>query len=82
METDSCKTMTNNEWLDCWFITFGETRDDVEFIECKPYDEYEDFNDDSSVNSVNFSFISTPKNKEVFCFDLFSFNRFNPFSFY
>lgn len=82
MDTDSCKTMTNNEWLDYWFVKFDKTEDDVEIIKNKPYDEYEYFNDDSSVNSVYFSFISTSENKEVNYFDLFSFSRFNTFSFY
>ena len=82
MKMDSCKTMTNNELLNYWFVKFDKTEDDVEIIKNKPYDEYDDFNDDSSVNSVYFSFILTSENKEVNYFDLFSFSRFNTFSFY
>jgi hypothetical protein len=76
------KNMKNNELFEYWFIRMiGSTDEyDFEFAKAKPFDNYEDEHDkiyienlDYDSYSDNFSFISTPENKPVACFDLFGF---------
>jgi hypothetical protein len=74
--------MTRNELFEYWFIRIIGSRDeyDFEFAKLEPFDDYDCKDDvymkcsDYDNYSDNFSFISaTPENKNMICFELFSF---------
>lgn len=71
--------MSNEEIIEYWFIKLVGTTDEFEFINEKPFDDYENDNDDVYIkcseydNSDNFSFISVTENKSFVCFDLLNF---------
>ena len=71
--------MSSDEILEYWFIKMVGTTDDFEFIDGKPFDDYDDPNDEIYIkcsdydNTDNFSFISFTVNKSFVCFDLFTY---------
>jgi len=73
------ENMTDDEVLEFWFIKLVGASDEFEFINEKPFDDYENENDNVYIkcseydNADNFSFISFTENKSFACFDLFSF---------